>query len=712
MAESSRVATGWLGNRTLLYILLLLAPLTFLSGCGSGQSGSGQNNAVPVNLAVSFPQNSTAKASASTIGDRVWAVVQRWLPTPSSAWAVGTAGDVASLTVEVSAPDIPVPITKTVTLDEPGSGTVITLTLDIPVGSNRVFTVSCLDRTRVRIFKGNSSPVSLTGGQSATVNIALTAAGVAGPLTDVRGGHTATILQNGQVLVVGGYNNGALASAELFDPTTKNWNPLATGPLSPLETALIPLGDLLLPGASFTLGDKLFDSFSLSVSSGPAIDPLFPVSIQGNTVNGRYGFAIISPNGVDTPIGETFISTLDFRVTALDPLSNMQRVRSTLTLPGFIGFGSLTLESAFFSDAGRTISLGNLSVNNSFPTNGSATLSQSVQQLFVRQSFTEVGPVLGAPLTIQTTLTQAGDLTTARYFHTATLLQNGQVLVVGGYNNNPLASAELFDPVTKTWSPVGSLASARDSHTATLLQDGQVLVVGGYTYDGSQAFARASAELFDPVTKTWITVGGLTTSRGHHTATLLPNGQVLVVGGIGSNFSALASAELFDPATKTWSPVAGLIIPRGLHTATLLQNGQILVVGGSQPGSTLASAELFDPTTKIWSTVASLNAGRDAHTATLLQNGQVLIVGGFRFGGTNVASAELFEPATKTWSTLATGLTGARDFHTATLLQNSQILVVGGFNGLGDGFLSAGGFYIFAPNSFLASSELFDLSLR
>jgi N-acetylneuraminic acid mutarotase len=709
MSKSSSVATGWLDSRRLLFTLLLLAPLSFLSGCGSGQTNSGQTGSVPVNLAVSFPQSSASTASTSTIGSRVWAVVQRWIPTISSAWAVGTVNNLASLTVEVSAPDLLASITKTVPLSAPTSGQVITLTLDIPVGSNRIFTVSCLDATRVRIFKGNSSPVTLSGGQTATVDIALTAAGVAGPLTDLRGGHTATLLQNGQVLVVGGYNNGALASAELFDPVTKRWNPLAAGPFSPLETALIPLGDLLIPGAFFTLGDKQFDSFSLSVSSGPALDPLFPISIQGNTVNGQYGFAIISPNGVDTPIGETFISTLDFRVTALDPLRNIQRARSTLTLPGFTGFGSLTLESAFFSDAGRTISLGNLSVNNNFPT-GSVTLSQGVQQLFVRLRFTEVGPVLGAPLTIQTTFTQAGDLTTARYFHTATLLQNGQVLVAGGYNNDSLDSAELFDPVTNTWSAVPRLTTRRDSHTATLLQNGQVLVVGGYVYDGS-AFALDSAELFDPVTKTWSTVGGLTTARGLHTATLLQNGQVLVVGGIGSNINALASAEVFDPAKRTWSTVGGLTIPRGLHTATLLQNGQVLVVGGSQLGSTLASAELFDPTTNTWSIVGGLTDGRDAHTATLLQNGQVLAVGGFVLGG-NVTSAELFDPATKTWSTLATGLTDARDFHTATLLQNSQILVVGGFNGLGNGFLSAGGNYLFAPNSFLASAELFDLSLR
>ena len=152
MSESSHPTTGWLCNRTLLFTLLLLAPLTVLSGCGSGQTGGGQNNSVPVNLAVSFPQNSASTAWTSTIGSRVWAALQPWLPTITSAWAVGTVNDLASLTVEVSAPDLPLPITKTVALSAPTSGQIITLTLDIPVGSNRVFTVSCLDATRVRIF--------------------------------------------------------------------------------------------------------------------------------------------------------------------------------------------------------------------------------------------------------------------------------------------------------------------------------------------------------------------------------------------------------------------------------------------------------------------------------------------------------------------------------------------------------------------------------
>ncbi len=713
MSENSRVTTNRLGNRTLLYILLLLAPLTLLSGCGSGQTGSGQTNSVPVNLAVSFPQQPTSTASASTIGDRVWAVVQRWIPTVSSAWAVGTVSDLASLTVEVSAPDLPLPITKTVSLSAPTSGQVITLTLDIPVGSNRVFIVSCLDRTRVRIFKGNSSPVTLSGGQAATVDIALTATGVAGPLNDARLAHTATLLQNGQVLVVGGFSStsgGAVALAELFDPATKQWGPLAT------NFQNFRLEDLLIPGASFTQGDKQFDNFSLSVSAGPVIDPLFPIRISPIPVNGESGFSASGINGVDTPAGETFTSILDYRVTVLDPARNIHGVTGAVNFDGAGGPASLTLQTSLFVDAQHQQSLGTLSVVWSSSPSGSLTLTQDVHQLFVRQSFTEVGPVLGAPFSIDTSFTSAfspvpeptpltllnPSLNIARQNHTATLLQNGQVLVVGGQNTQlgaisvgPLASAELFDLDTKKWTllPTG-LTTARATHTATLLQNGQVLVVGGFGSTGP----LASAELFDPVTKTWTLLPtGLTTGRTDHTATLLQNGQVLVVGGNGGT-PGLASAEVFDPTTRTWTLLpTSLTTGRSAHTATLLQNGQVLVVGGFGSTGPLASAELFDPATKTWSPLpTNLTDARDFHQATLLQNGQVLVVGGSGSTGP-LASAEVFDPVTSKWTRLATGLTTARSSHTTTLLQNGQVLVSGG-DSCSDSCSSA-------------SAELYDLSL-
>ena len=132
---------------------------------------------------------------------------------------------------------------------------------------------------------------------------------------------------------------------------------------------------------------------------------------------------------------------------------------------------------------------------------------------------------------------------TGRYYHTATLLPNGKVLVAGGNftgTGGALASAELYDPASGTWTATGSLATARYAHTATLLPNGKVLVAGGV---GTSSTSLTSAELYDPASGSWTATGSLATARGGHTATLLPNGKVLVAGG--SNGSALASAELY-----------------------------------------------------------------------------------------------------------------------------------------------------------------------
>jgi hypothetical protein len=166
------------------------------------------------------------------------------------------------------------------------------------------------------------------------------------------------------------------------------------------------------------------------------------------------------------------------------------------------------------------------------------------QQLAERHPARQLGdPDLLGPAT--NTWSAAGSLATARYYHTAARLPSGQVLVAGRYNDNTgvLGSAELYAPATNTWSAAGSLATARGQHTATLLPSGQVLVAGGYN-GSSGALALASAELYDRATNTWSVAGSLTTARYLHTATLLPSGQVLVAGGAG-NSGPLASAELY-----------------------------------------------------------------------------------------------------------------------------------------------------------------------
>jgi hypothetical protein len=251
------------------------------------------------------------------------------------------------------------------------------------------------------------------------------------------------------------------------------------------------------------------------------------------------------------------------------------------------------------------------------------------------------------------TFTLVGSLNIARSNHTATLLSNGMVLIAGGEDCIPgscttFANAELYDPATGTFTLTGSLNDARYAHTATLLNNGVVLIAGGATSSSSEA----SAELYNPATGSFALTGNLSTARAGHTATLLNNGMVLMAGGGASSSAVLSSAELYNPAAGTFAPTTGsLNTARSAHTATLLNNSTVLIAGGVSSfgsGNFLASAELYDPATQAFTTTASLNAARATQTATLLNDGLVLIAGGLGIGNLSgpFASAELYEPAT------------------------------------------------------------------
>jgi hypothetical protein len=180
-----------------------------------------------------------------------------------------------------------------------------------------------------------------------------------------------------------------------------------------------------------------------------------------------------------------------------------------------------------------------------------------------------------------------------------------------------------------------------------LLSDGKVLVGGGRTDPGHFGPSLASAELYDPTSGTWSGTGSLAAGRYSHTATLLGNGKVLFAGGINSGSGYLASAELYDPQSGSWTMTASLGSKRVHHTATLLSTGKLLVAGGEDgTARSLASAELYDPSTGNWATTGSLNTARSYHTATLLNDSKVLVAGGIDFtgGGNNTPlySAELY----------------------------------------------------------------------
>jgi hypothetical protein len=337
------------------------------------------------------------------------------------------------------------------------------------------------------------------------------------------------------------------------------------------------------------------------------------------------------------------------------------------------------------------------------------------------------------------TFIPAGEMTKARWGHTATLLTDGRVLVTGGSTSGvALSAAEIYDPATGAFTSTGDLNAPRYGHTATLLSDGTVLVAGGI---GTPWNALSSAELYDPSVGTFTPVGSMVTSQFKHTATLLPDGRVLVAGG-QANFPpvAVAGAEIYDPSTglftstgsyqapnamywSTWGPLwpTATLLPGGTvfiagnnpaelydpltgtfrltatmtaaeyrygmywHTSTLLSNGKVLIAGGTDDMMALANAELYDPSTETFAATGTMALRRETHTATLLPNGKVLIAGGVTWvidgsggrAGGSVSSAEYYDPITGNFVPTSS-MSAARSGHTATLLTDGTVLITGG----------------------------------
>jgi WD40 repeat protein len=230
-------------------------------------------------------------------------------------------------------------------------------------------------------------------------------------------------------------------------------------------------------------------------------------------------------------------------------------------------------------------------------------------------------------------------------------------------------------PVFETGSfvPTGSVAVARYAYSATLLPDGKVLIAGGQT--PSQGGVD-SAELYDPATGVFTATGNMVVGRVYHTATLLPSGKVLLVGG-GYNGEYESSAELYDPATRTFSQTGSLSMARLAHTATLLPDGKVLITGGYSPGNVATnSAELYDPVTGMFSSTGEMLAGRSSSGAILLPDGKVLVVGGVA-NNTPLNSADIYDPATREFSATSSMLDG-HYWVKMTLLNSGKVLVLGG----------------------------------
>ncbi len=479
---------------------------------------------------------------------------------------------------------------------------------------------------------------------------------------------TATLLQNGKVLVVGGYNNSnALNSAEIFDPSSNTW--IVTANMSVARgrhsATLLGNGKVLVAGGSNSTGNlasaEIYD---------PATNTWTPT---GALTSVRvWSSATLLPSGKVLVIGGSnsfFLNTAE----TYDPSNN------TWTAVASMATGR-------YNHTATLLPSGNVLVAAGY---GFGPGGNAIQAAEVYNPTTNVW-------------SSAGNLAAARYSHTATLLPNGLVLIAGGSgNSSTLSSAELYNPTSNTWSAAPGLSSARQSATATLLPSGILLVAGGY---GSSGMIN-SAELYNPATNLWALAGAMTTARAEHTATLLTSGQILTTGGAPSGMfgPSIASSELYDPTTPTWSAAGSLNSARYYHVVVPLANGKVLTAAGANSGGFLASAELFDPTTNTWSFTGSLASSRLLSTGTLLTSGKVLVVGGSTSTGV-LASAELYDPASGTWDPAAS-MASARLNHTATLLSNGKVLVAGGQAG-GGPVLSSAELYDSAANSWSPAGNM------
>jgi N-acetylneuraminic acid mutarotase len=467
-----------------------------------------------------------------------------------------------------------------------------------------------------------------------------------GSLSTGRSLHTATLLPDGHVLVAGGGGDaGGLNSVELYDPASGTWavtNSLAAQRFYH-RALLLPNGHVMIVGGLTTGAFFLATAESYDPASG-TWTPASGLNIA------RYFFtATILPDG---------------RLLAAGGEGNSGVLNSTEIYDPASGFWTNTGSMTIY----RVGPTATLLANGKVLVTGANNSDSSTAELY--------DPATG-------TWTATGSMTTNRANHgsmsslyTATLLANGKVLVAGGNDgSHALASAELYNQASSTWTLTGALNAVREGHTATLLPNGKVLVAGGDNDSGP----LSSAEVYDPASGTWTLTGSLNTARDTHTATLLPNGKVLVAGGannVSDVSDALVNAELYDPASGTWTNTGSLNTGRGWHTATLLPNGKVLVAGGrGHYARNPTLVEAFDPTSGTWTTNGSILYARYMHTATLLPDGKVLIAGGTSVGW--ITSAEVYDPVAG-YTTANTSLNTARFGHAAAFLLNGKVLVTGG----------------------------------
>jgi len=527
-----------------------------------------------------------------------------------------------------------------------------------------------------------------------------------GSMNVSRVNHTAALLTNGQVLLAGGTNQCYGPSYCISDGTTEVYDPTAgtftltqglaaarsghTGTLVPDGNVLLAggiAGGITLSSVEFYQPASLTPSGLVSIAVAPANGSIFVAGIQQFMATGTFS------DGSTSTLQSAEWSSSSPSVAVINNAASdsgfafgvsLGSTTITATVGTLSGSATLVVQPPVQS-IGFTTTTGQMGTSLYAQTAARLTTGE----VLVAGGMSPSGVVKNAQLYAPATQTfaAANPMNVARWLHTATLLSDGTVLIAGGSdlaNEETLDSAEIYNPAAGTFTLLSNtLNTARVGHTATLLNNGQVLIVGGYD---PETGLIADAELYDPPSQTFIDLGDTNLPRYQHTSTMLQNGQVLIAGGETDPVptGAYNTAELFDPVSQTFTPVSvPMTAPREGHAAALLNNGQVLISGGNDPGiGSLNTAEIYDPNSDIFIAVTGvMTTPRISHVMTLLNGGQVLIAGGASgANGTALASTETYNPASQLFAA-AGSMASVREYQTDTLLNDGTVFIAGGTDG-------------------------------
>jgi hypothetical protein len=479
----------------------------------------------------------------------------------------------------------------------------------------------------------------------------------AGNMAAARAAHRVNTVADGKILITGGFGAGGapLATAELFNPATGAFSP--AGSLAQARArhgaTVLPSGEVLVTGGND--GGGLLASTEIY---NPETDAFIPGPALGQARQGHVsqllsnGLVLIS-GGDNNPSTDWDIQT------------------------------NLLSSTELYDPATDTFATTGAKVN---ATSGGLPYPLWTGKLLYAGGGTNQAELYTPemPGSLETWVA-TGDVVTARTDALWNLLDDGTVFIVGGLDSsgNPTASAESYDYLTGIFSATGSMATPRQQHRTVLLYTGKVLVTGGRPDATPSPNALNSAELYDPVSGTFTPTGNMLRYRRLHRATELANGKVLITGGLGGQLptdNGLPTlAEIYDPATGQFTQTAHpLITGRRSHQGILLRTGKVLIPGGFGAGGVLLnSAELYDPVEDTFTATGNTMITARAPFLTMLPDGKVLLSNGSDASGMPIQALEIYDPETNMFTSAGDALV-ARDGNRVTRLANGKVILVCG----------------------------------